>query len=537
MNKNRKTKSQSCKNLLVLPSSKISFFSILKILGIILHVPAIMALLSILICLIYKEYFAITPLLLFALVTLFIAQLLCHIFSHHNLHNLKEAMIGAALGWALCSLIGALPYWLISNKLITLGISNEPINIFSSFLNCIFESVSGFTSTGLTMTTEPSKLSHVLQWWRSFQAWVGGMGLVIFIISLVEPKKEEYRLYLAEAKSEYVGKNIRLTLQKTWFIYLIYTLCLVFLFYLAKMPLWDAINHGMNALATGGFSIADKNLGAYSLPAQVVALFGMTVGAISFSLHYRLFKDGKISTLWTSLQHRLLFIFLIIGSSITILLNCLPEESLGISKCIFSWFSSLTTCGFSNVDMSYFSAAGKLFFILAMVIGGSSGSTAGGLKIRRIHNLFSAILLRLKSMTKAQEEEIIEELEEKEKNLEKNQDGEIAEIKLPPGSKSSRLYSSTVLFLLWIFFLIFSWFVILLIEPNAAPIHALFDLSSALGNVGLSTNIVSSALTMGGKWIFIFLMWLGRLEIIPFIILLSSISTLFCKNEKSAKLK
>lgn len=515
-----------------LEKHKIHPSSILKVLGIILHVPAIMGFSSLIIAAFYEEYFAFMPLLGFGFTSLIVGQILYRCYAEEPLHNLWEAMIGAALGWALCSIIGALPYFLISQKLIALGLNNEPITVFSRFINCMFESFSGFTSTGLTMTSMPSKLTHVLQWWRSFQAWIGGMGLIVFIIAVVEPKKEEYRLYLAEAKNEHVGKHINITLRKTWLIYLAYTLGFIFLFYLAKMPFWDAVNHGMNCIATGGFSIADKNLAAYSLSAQIVAIFGMTIGAISFSLHYLLFKERKFSLLWYSLQHRLLFIFLVVGSLLTLLINYFPKENISSFACIFSWFTSLTTCGFSNTNISYFSAASKLFLILAMTIGGASGSTAGGLKIRRVMNLFSAILLRLKSLTKAQEEEIIERVESKEEDEEQ----EIAEIKLPASEKTAKIYSSVVLFFLWIFFLILGWLLILLIKPDVPAVHALFNVSSAFSNVGLfTTDIVNSSLASSGKLIFIFLMWLGRLEIIPFIVLISAFFSLFTKKEAKKK--
>ena len=501
-------------------------FPLLKTIGFLFHVPAIMALFSLIICLIYAEYYACFCLVIFAFLLCLVGQFLYRVFAQYNIRSLWEAMLSAALGWAICSFVGAFPYFFIASKLSSLGLSNESIDVFRSLLNCNFESFSGFTSTGLTMVARPSLLPHILQFWRSSQSWIGGMGLLAFVIALVESKREEYRFYLAEAKSDMVGNNLRTMLLKIWFIYFIFTVVIAFLFYLAKMPIWDAINHSMTAIATGGFSISDNSLEGYSVSAQAVALLGMTLGCMSFSLHYQIFREGRILKFWQNIQNRLLFIFLIIGSLVIILLTFISMDPESVFTCIFSFFTSLSTCGFRTTNMDFFTSAVKLFLILAMISGASSGSTSGGIKIRRIKNVFSAFLLRCRRITSKHEKEIIEGLGKK------GEEKEIVDIDLPKSEQTSRLYAASVLFISWLFCLALSWFVILVISPHFKPLNVLFDVTSALGNVGLSTGVVQPTLPIISKIIFIFLMWLGRLEIIPVIILISTFFAFFKKNKK-----
>ena len=189
----------------------ISFFSILGSVGVILHVLPIIFAISIFIPIIYKEYFAILPIVVLTLSSLLLAQILYHVFSRPLKVTLQGSMITAAISWLICSVFGAFLYYLVAKNMKMIEIDNSTTNVFTHFINSLFESVSGFTSTGLTMAPKPSLLPHIMQWFRSFQAWIGGMGLVVFIISLIEPKKEEYILYFGEARQEHVGGNIRAT--------------------------------------------------------------------------------------------------------------------------------------------------------------------------------------------------------------------------------------------------------------------------------------------------------------------------------------
>jgi trk system potassium uptake protein TrkH len=493
----------------MLSKQKIHYQAILGNVGLLLHVPACMAFFSLIICLLFHDRTGCEALLFTGGISLFLGQLWYRLFFRPQVCHLWDAMITAAIGWLACSLIGALPFYMTGSA-------------SHAFLDALFESFSGFTSTGLTMITHPSKLPPVLQWWRSLTQWVGGIGLVVFIISIVEPHREEYQLYYAETRSDRIGKTIRQTAQLIWGIYCFYTLVSFGLLFIAGMPLWDAINHALCGIATGGFSIAEHNMQDYPWTAQLALVFVMILGTISFSMHYRMVKKGKVSWLWKSPQHRWLLLLFVIGGVVVLLLNVLHFRKWLWMDSFFQWVSALGTCGFYTKPLQDFGPAVILLFIAGMMVGGASGSTTGGIKMRRLRNLFLGIVVQVKSITKEKEKTILQA------PLVQDEPSDIA---LPKTEKTARLYAAGVLFLLWVISLVVGWFFLLLWSPKTDALHALFEAASALGNVGLSMGITSPDLAMGGKWVLIILMWIGRLEIIPFLILLFSLTFPFQRRQ------
>lgn len=290
----------------------------------------------------------------------------------------------------------------------------------------------------------------------------------------------------------------------------------VILFLLFGMPFWEALNHGMTVISTGGFTITTSSFTDYNLAIQIVAIVMMFVGAISFAAHYQIIREGNLKVLWKNVQHRMLYILLILGAILIVLLN-LWNGSKGQSiHSVFEWASALTTCGFSTVHLSFFSPMVKLFLIIGMCIGGTTGSTAGGLKIRRILYLASGVFLRIVALTEKKEKAITEEYDPSKKLPTEEPPG----VQLPRSERSERLFTAGVLFALWTFTLIVGWFFILKWTPPGHAVDALFDVVSAMSNVGLSSGLLTPEFDAGGKCIYIFLMWLGRLEIIPALILI-----------------
>lgn len=498
----------------MIKKTKIHVFKVVSIIGLLLHIPAVIAFFSIFIALIFKEYFALETLIFGFLVYLSLGQFFYRSFSKQKRTNIWDSMIIAALGWFLCSVAASFLYFFISRSSPDFYLGNA---VFKSYINSLFESFSGFTSTGLTMVDRPEELSYVLQWIRSMQSWIGGIGLIVFVISIIEPKREEYSLYFAEGRSEQIGKNITQTTQKIWKIYFSYTIVIGFLFFLSDMPLWDSVNHAMTSIATGGFSVSNVSFEKYSISSKIIAIFAMVIGCTSFCLHYRLIVNRSFSKFFKSKQHLMLFFLLISGSLILIFLDRVLKMDLGYLSSTFQWFSALSTCGFRVVNVKELLPFVKLFLIFAMIIGGSSGSTSGGIKIRRFINLFSGFFLRI---TKESGKEIVKDIKESAVS-----EREVTDVEFPKSEKTFRLYSSTILFSLWIIFILISWFLVLILTEGNRPLNVLFDITSAIGNVGMSTGVVSPSLSIFPKIIFIFLMWLGRLEIIPIFILFISILT------------
>lgn len=490
---------------------KIHLKPILGNIGLILHVPALMAFFTLIIGIIFGEIFALIPFLTMGVICLIVAQVLFYFFYQPKIILLWDAMISCALSWLICPFFAAIPFYWIANISSEIGVIplRDPLNAF-------FEAFSGFTSTGLTMIKKPSALPHVLQWWRAFSEWIGGVGLIAIVLSFVEPKHEDYQLFYAETRSKDFKGHLLQTIRNIWFMYVTYTLMIAILFFLFGMPLWASICHSLSGISTGGFSINDNSFVNYSFSIHMIAILAMSLGAISFSMHQKLLYQKKIFCFFKNEQNLLFIIFLISGSLFLYLISDSTISS------IFQWTSSLGTCGFYSINLSHVSASYKHFLIIGMIIGGCSGSTVGGIKIRRVIYLFQAIKVRLKSFTLQKEKRL--------KLYQTDQEKAPSGVLLPKGHKTERLYEASVLFTLWICTLVIGWFLLNNLIHGENSLDLLFDAASALSNVGLSSGITNSDLFWGSKIVLIMLMWLGRLEIIPILVLVLSYPLILSKE-------
>lgn len=500
---------------------KINWAAVTSQLGLLLHVPAGMAALSLLICVIFNEWEGLIPFTTLAFLSFGLGQIMYRGAQRHRAGHLWDAMIIAGLGWLLCSLLAAAPIYWISREFLAQGVDSDVLRVFASPLNALFESFSGFTSTGLTMLQKEGPFPHCLEWWRSLLEWIGGLGLVVFILALTHLNNEGFQLYYAEARSEQMTKNITGTAHWIWGIYLTFTAIAFLLFLVAGMPLWEALNHAMTVISTGGFTVTPTNFSGYNLPIQVIALFMMVIAAMSFAVHYRVIRERAFSILWKSTQHRLLYILGIGGGLLVLLLNAWN----GMENCklpsFFEWISALTTCGYNTINLSLFSPMVKLLLIMGMFVGGATGSTAGGLKLRRLLYLVLGITLRISSITTSKEKHITQELPEPK---------EPPGVDLPKTEQSERLFTASVLFTLWTATLFLGWFLLLKWIPKGRALDALFEVTSSMSNVGLSSGVVHPNLPAICKVIFMFLMWVGRLEIIPALVLVLSLPLIFKKG-------
>ncbi|QVL57295.1 MAG: TrkH family potassium uptake protein [Simkaniaceae bacterium] len=506
---------------------KINWLAIIGQVGLLLHVPAAMAAFTLIIGIFYAEWFSLIPFGFLALFSLVLGQLMYRLTQKAKAAHLWDAMLIAGISWLFCSILAAIPFYWISHICLNAGTDSEVLKVFSEPVNALFEAFSGFTSTGLTMMQQEGPFPYCLQWWRSFLEWIGGLGLVVFVLALTHLNKQSFELYYAEARSEQMTKNIHSTAHWIWGIYLIFTFIGFILFYVSGMSLWDAINHAMTVISTGGFTVSKNNFQGYGLTTQIIAMFMMIIGAISFAVHFRVIREKDFGILWKSLQHRLLYILAIGGGFLLLLLNYWNGTYGHWVHSFFEWISALTTCGYSTMDLSFFSPMVKLFLIMGMFIGGATGSTAGGLKLKRILYLAKGIFLRILSITTKKEKVITKKRE--------NVTDEPPGVALSSIEKSERLVTSEVLFSLWATTLFLAWFLMLRYVPKGRALDALFEVTSAMSNVGLSSGIITPELPTMAKWIFIFLMWVGRLEIIPALVLLLTLPLIFKRKNIDGK--
>lgn len=430
--------------------------------------------------------------------------------------RLWDAMILAAISWLICPLVSAIPYY-FSIEAFAHHSRAELLN-YITFSNALFECFSGFTSTGLSLIDQPSLFPKTILWFRSLMQWVGGIGLVVFMVSAVDFSRTAINLYYSEARSEKMGPTIQRTAMHILCIYAGFTVISIAVLFLMGMNLWEAINHSMCAVSTGGFVVTDTGIGGYSTSIQMVIALIMFLGAMSFSTFYHAINRFEMKHVILDKEHRYYVVFVIGGILIVYILSYLTHKTLDFSESIFQWVSSLATCGFSTIPLSKASTAALIFLISGMTIGGCMGSTAGGIKIHRILHVFKGMSLKIKSMFTVEQAKEIEEFGEKNKEEEAPSFLEIS------GEENiKKLYVANILFSMWILVLIISWIILSVVIDIKDPVHLIFDIASAFSNVGLSTHVVNIQMPTFAKWYFMFIMWIGRLEIIPFIVLLLSL--------------
>ena len=496
-------------------------------LGHILQALAGLMLVSIVVPVLWGEYYAIPALVLSALVPLSIGWLLTRTFSEADDPGKLHGMMVAASGWFFVGIFGSLPFLLIAWTITVdpagvgapdlTGRAASTVGAFRNPLNGVFESMSGFTGTGLTMTDDEASLPHTLQWWRSFIEWIGGVGVIVLTTAiLARPGSGSLTLYKSEARSEKIHPSIVSTVRTIWWIFILFTFISVLLLWLAGMPLWGAINHGMTGLATGGFSITDNSIATYdSVPVDFALIPVMILGSIAFPIHYLILR-GDLSNLYRDLQTRWIFGFFGAGS---VLLTALvyvdgPYESAfaAFRYGLFQFVSAMSCTGFqtavdsTNVALGRWPAAAQLTVTFGMVVGAAAGSTVGGIKLIRLATLIKGSRHQIADVFYP--ESAVRRLKINGRRLdEENANREFTE--------------AAIIAALWFFFLGIGVFVLLTILPAGEYTleNVIFEVASAQGNVGLSSGITGpESLPVLGKVMFLFNMWIGRLEIIPVLV-------------------
>ncbi|MGZ7107994.1 MAG: TrkH family potassium uptake protein [Methanobacterium sp.] len=404
--------------------------------------------------------------------------------------KLKHGMIIASVAWLWAALIGSLCLMFATHI---------------GFLNAYFESMSAWSGSGLTIYLDVEILPKSVLFLRSIEQWIGGLGVVIVVLGiLIRPGTTAARLYKSEARDEKIKPSILGTVRIIWWIYLSYTVLGIVLYVLAGMPLFDAINNTFTNLSTGGMSIKNNNIGAYgSNLITIITIVLMSLGGISFVVHYRALT-GKIKNVIRDIQLQAMFVIILVFSILLII-----YANFTSLNSVFYVVSALTCTGSNTLPISVQAAwtdYPKVLLTILMIIGAAAGSTAGALKLIRVVTLFKGIYW------------------------------EISKIIAPEGSVmpkkiAGKLISDVevreagVYTFIYLFFIFISWVVFM--QYGYGGINSLLEVASAQGNVGLSTGITSPTMPQIPQAFLIFNMWIGRIEIIPVLVLLrTAVATL-----------
>lgn len=357
-----------------------NFKLVLRITGFTLLMEACAMLLPMIVALIYRE----TPLpFLFTILILAAVGGAALLLRPKRDFFAREGFFTVGLIWILFGVFGALPFWFSGQ--------------FGSYIDCLFEAISGFTTTGATILTAVEGLPRGLLFWRSLTHWLGGMGVLILTTALL-PFLGISSNYLirAESPGPVKSKLVPKASQSSKILYSIYltlTVIQVFCLRLAGMPWFDSIVHAFGTAGTGGFSIRNASIGAYNSPAiEIIITVFMLLFSINFTVYF-LVLTGRAKQALRSDELRF-FLIVVAASTVLITANIAPRfASLGdaVRAAAFQVASVISTSGFSSVDFNLWPEFSRILLVILMFIGACAGSTGGGMKCSRILVLARAV--------------------------------------------------------------------------------------------------------------------------------------------------
>ena len=468
---------------------------VLNILGKIILTEALLMLPSLVVSLIYGDgdywYF---------LVTMFPAAILGFCLSRVQPREAKmtsrDGYCIVAYAWILISIIGAVPLYLSGQ--------------FTSYFQAFFEIVSGFTTTGASVLAKPELLPHGVLFWRSFTHWIGGMGVLVFVLMII-PMKNDNSMHLvrAEVPGPMAGKLVPRMKQTSMILYGIYTAMtavLVVLLLLGDVNLFDSLCLSFGAAGTGGFAVSSAGIAGYgSAYVEIVLGIFMILFGINFNIYYLLLV-GRVRDALGSEEVRC-FLGIIAVATLVITANIFSLTlSLGdaLRQAFFQVSSIITTTGFATVDFNLWPEFSKHTLVLLMVIGACAGSTGGGLKVSRVIILVKSFLAEIRYIVSPKSVQTVR-LEHK----------YVDKVTL----NSTRTYAAAYMMLVCLSTLILSLDGYNLITNLTAVL-------SCINNIGPGLDLVGPMANFGiySDWAMVLLslvMLIGRLEIFPIFMIFS----------------
>lgn len=480
---------------------------ILHYMGALVFIISIILILPLLISMINNEGFEITVIyLLTILIFLIIGILLYRLNKVKSEINIATGMLLCSLGWIIGSFIVSIPFCLIFEI---------------PYIDAYFEAMSGFTTTGITMLTGISNYPASILFLRALIQWLGGLGiLTFFLLVTFRLGSGVWHLFTAESHKAVNSRpvpNIFKTIKILWSIYIVLTVLLVIILLILGLSFYDSLTHAFTTLSTGGYSNYDASIdyfrtagyNNYILIEYAFIIF-MFLGGVNFLIFYKL-KNLEFSDVFNDRELKLYF-KIIVFTTILILLSVMVVNSIGLDfkdieenfrKVLFQVVSVLTTTGFGTKDIGspYFTAFARQLFLFLMLVGGSVGSTGGGIKVYRaliLKELFTREIKTLGYPRRAVKPIVI--------------NNSIIE--------NSEIYRIAGIFFAWLSFLLIGGLITAFFSDHTA-LESISGMFSAVNNIGPSYISVSEMIDLNPivKITYILGMLAGRLEIIPVIAL------------------
>ena len=467
---------------------------ILYILRYVLCIEAAILLLPFAVSLVYSE--ASASVLAFA-----ITALVCFTFAfpftlkkpRHTELSVRDGLVAVALSWILISIMGSVPF-------IISGYISSPVD-------ALFETVSGFTTTGASILKDVEILPNSILFWRAFTHWIGGMGVLVFLL-IILPSGNHMNLMKAESPGPSVGKfvpRVKDTAKILYSIYIVITIAQIIILLICKMSLFDALTTTFGTVGTGGFGIKNDSMAGYSPAIQNGVTTFMILSGINYSAYFcLLMKDIKGAF---SIEEVRVYLLIILISAGIISINTLQlfDGSFGTSlrHAFFQVGSVITTTGFATTDFDQWPQLSKTILVILMFIGACAGSTGGGIKVSRITLLFRTIKKEFSIMIHPRL---------------------VKKIKVDGHSIPHEVIRSTNVFIA-VYFIVYFISLLLISIDNFDFTTNFTAIAATLNNIGPGLEMVGptcnfSIYSTFSKYVLMFNMLAGRLELFPMLILL-----------------
>ena len=459
--------------------------NVLKIEGILMLIPALIG-----VCLREDAAFAF---LVSALLAIVIGQLMVIKKPKTTVFYLKEGCISTALSWIFLSIFGALPF----------TISGEIPN----YVNALFETVSGFTTTGASILSDVESLSKSVLFWRSFTHWIGGMGVLVFLLAILPMTGgSNINLMKAESPGPQVGKLVPKIGRSARILYGIYiglTIVEIILLVASGMPFFDSICTSMGTAGTGGFGIKNTSIGGYNATIQWIVTVFMILFGVNFNAYYYiLYRHFKQVFGMEEIKVYLGIIVVSIAAIAINIANMFDTVEQAVRASGFAVASIITTTGFSTVDFDQWPVFSKNILVLLMFIGACAGSTGGGIKVSRIVIATKTIVKEFHSYIHPKSVKAV------------RIEGKTVEHEV---LRSVNVYIMT-------FIVVFVASVIIVSFENKDLVTTFTSVAATINNIGPGLAGVGPTCNFGSftvlsKFVFIFDMLAGRLELFPILLL------------------
>lgn len=413
-----------------------------------------------------------------------------------NVHEnrLSTALCSVALFWFVCAMVSGIPFML---------------GLGMGFTDAVFEGMAGWTGTAYTMMQSLDMAPYTLLFWRSYMQWIGGIGIIAYAIALASSTGLfQGKRYRTESRDEPLMPSIISTGRALWKIYAFLTFIAIGVILFTGLSLWESVNLALTAISTGGFTLHNGGILAYNnVLLELLLIPVMIAGALPFRLYY-LISENRRWSLFGDEQVKLFFLVAGIGTAVLtydLVYFGNTEILTALRQGLFMSVSALTTTGFQISNLQMWESVTLLFLLLLVFVGGSAGSTSGGIKLNRVVLGFRALIWWFRRLFVS---------------------GKVlipfkSEGRVIPRATAELETAKMMLVIILAVIVIFvaTLFVMQFHLTSFAITDVLFDITSAFSNCGITSGYVSPDMPFVSKWVFIVVMWIGRLEVIPVLML------------------